>query len=55
MNLGYCVSCGKKIPKWTYRNAKFCSEEHRKAYWELLGRRKPVKIASKPSQDVGGC
>lgn len=53
MNFGYCVACGRKIPSWMYRNALFCCEEHRKAYWEQFGRRKPRSEGLSKPEAVG--
>ena len=43
MNPFFCNYCGTKIDFWARRNARFCSDYCRKAYYEVLRGRKSVR------------
>ena len=38
MNFSYCRFCGRKIPKYFYANALFCSDLCRKRYYDVKKR-----------------
>lgn len=52
MNKSRCRFCGKKIPKWAYSNALFCSDICRKRHYDVTKRPKHNKRAVKSLEDV---
>lgn len=53
MNLLFCSWCGRKIPVWVYRNARYCGDFCRKAHYELRCGRFSVERRLQMLEDVG--
>ena len=53
MNLLFCSWCGKKIPEWMYKSARFCCDKHRKAAWDMLKERSSTEKRIRQLKGVG--